>query len=471
MRLRATRLFSIGSGRRLSPAPILDQLGITAAAAYSLRQVRSAASLACRVRRSADNAEANFGFATAAQTRTNLAAIPINNNAGATAAGVTMTVTGTGTEFGQPYVEVRWQGTASAADFLQFNHSAVGAFNPTIHAPVAPGLTYTTSIGFRLVSGTAPSGALFVRGKQCNNAGSFIGGTGVSLGPATSTLQRGAGIAVAAANAAFIQPNIYMSVNNGEVVDATIRFYAANVELGVGNARPLLQRNVPETVAAIGELDAEALLSFVGSGNGFVTTWYDQSGNGRNAAQTTASVQPRIVNAGVIDIANDKPAIRFNGSNTFFSGVSLPLSQLTLSSVLNDVTQASTIRYSIGTGSGTPGRGIFSSFTGSPNASLGYIPDAGTPVVQTGFLPTIGQSYVVSLTTTATASSIWANGGNNATGGRITLNQLFIGQRGDGQWYYDGYNSETIVFPSALSTADRQLLERNQGQYYGVAVA
>jgi hypothetical protein len=214
-----------------------------------------------------------------------------------------------------------------------------------------------------------------------------------------------------------------------------------------------------------------ATTNVVRTGNGFVTTWYDQSGNGRNATQTTAGQQPRIVNAGVLDIANGKPAVRFNGSNTFFSGVSLPLSQLTLSSVLNDVTQAPTVRYSIGTGSGTPGRGIFSSFTGSPNASLGYIPDAGTPVVQTGFLPTIGQSYVVSLTTTATATSIWANGGNNATGGRITLNQLFIGQRGDSQWYYDGYNSETIVFPSALSTTDRQTLERNQGQYYGIAVA
>jgi hypothetical protein len=91
-------------------------------------------------------------------------------------------------------------------------------------------------------------------------------------------------------------------------------------------------------------------------------------------------------------------------------------------------------------------------------------------VVQTGFLPTIGQSYVVSLTTTATVTNIWANGGNNATGGIITLNQLFMGQRGDGFWYYDGYDSETIIFPSALSTTDRQLIERNQGQYYTISV-
>jgi hypothetical protein len=225
---------------------------------------------------------------------------------------------------------------------------------------------------------------------------------------------------------------------------------------------------------AVGDLNTAALLTFVGSGSGFVTTWYDQSGNNRHATQTTAGIQPRIVNAGVLDIANGKPAIRFNGSNTFFSGVSLPLSQLTLSSVMNDVTQQGAIRYSIGTDTGSPesgGRGIFNSFQFSGNQSVGYIPDAGVPVVQTGFTPTIGQSYVVSLTTTATASNIRVNGGNNGTGGRITLNQLFIGQRGDGFWYYDGYNSETIVFPSALSTADRQTLERNEGGHYTITVS
>lgn len=223
-----------------------------------------------------------------------------------------------------------------------------------------------------------------------------------------------------------------------------------------------------------GDLDTVALLAHCGAGNGFVTTWYDQSGNARNATQTTAGAQPQIVNNGVLEIANGKPAIRFNGSSMYLGGVSLPLSQLTLSSVLNDVTQQGAIRYSIGTDTGSPesgGRGIFSSFQFSGNQSVGYIPDAGVPVVQTGFLPTIGQSYVVSLTTTATESSIRANGGNNGTGGVITLNQLFIGQRGDDLWYYDGYNSETIVFPSAFSTTNRQTLERNQGAYYGITVA
>jgi hypothetical protein len=64
-----------------------------------------------------------------------------------------------------------------------------------------------------------------------------------------------------------------------------------------------------------GELDTTSLLSFVGAGNGFVTTWYDQSGNGKNAIQTTAANQPRIINAGVLDTLNSKPALLLDGTN------------------------------------------------------------------------------------------------------------------------------------------------------------
>lgn len=49
------------------------------------------------------------------------------------------------------------------------------------------------------------------------------------------------------------------------------------------------------------DLDTTSLLSFVGSGDGFVTTWYDQSGNGRHATQTTAVSQPQIVSSGVVE--------------------------------------------------------------------------------------------------------------------------------------------------------------------------
>jgi hypothetical protein len=461
-----------------APIPILDQLGVASAAAFSLRRLRAAhTGGAIRVRRSSDNAELDIGFATAVQTRTNLAAIPINNDGGSTPPGVTMTVTGTGTEFGQPYVEVRWQGTATVDFFLQWTHSPYGNFNSAVHAPIAAGLTYSVSFGYRLVAGTAPGGTWFRRALVWDANGSHPGtGHPTAVAPTPlSVLQRFAVIFTAPAGSSYTQPNLYVLITSGQVVDFTMRFYAANVELGTGNARPLLQRNVPEVVADIGDFDAEAVLNHCGTGNGFVPTRYDQSGNARNNTQTTAGSQPQIVSNGALETANGKPAIRFNGLNTFFFGISLSLSQFTLMSVLNDATQAPAIRYPIGTASASLGRGIFSSFTSFPSLnSLGYTPDAlvtSPDVVQTGFLPPIGQSYVVSLTTTATESSIWANGGNGATGGRITLNELVIGQRGDGAWFYDGWESETIVLPSDLSTTDRQILERNPGAYYTVSVA
>lgn len=48
-------------------------------------------------------------------------------------------------------------------------------------------------------------------------------------------------------------------------------------------------------------LDTTALAAFVGSNSAYVTKFYDQTGNGRDAVQATAANQPRIVNAGAYD--------------------------------------------------------------------------------------------------------------------------------------------------------------------------
>jgi len=62
------------------------------------------------------------------------------------------------------------------------------------------------------------------------------------------------------------------------------------------------------------ELDTASLLDFVGSGNGFVSIWYDQSGEGNNLLQTLASIQPQIVSNGSLILENGKPCIDFLGS-------------------------------------------------------------------------------------------------------------------------------------------------------------
>lgn len=65
-----------------------------------------------------------------------------------------------------------------------------------------------------------------------------------------------------------------------------------------------------------GDLDTAAITSFVGANDGFVTTFYDQSGNSRDLTQATATKQPIIVTAGTIETNSGKPKLRFDGART-----------------------------------------------------------------------------------------------------------------------------------------------------------
>lgn len=59
-----------------------------------------------------------------------------------------------------------------------------------------------------------------------------------------------------------------------------------------------------------GDLDTSALTTFVGSGDGFVSKWYNQLGS-NDASQTIASRQPKIVNSGAVETVGGKPSILF----------------------------------------------------------------------------------------------------------------------------------------------------------------
>jgi hypothetical protein len=60
------------------------------------------------------------------------------------------------------------------------------------------------------------------------------------------------------------------------------------------------------------------LLRWVGlsaSDDGFVTTYFDQSGNGNNAVENTASQQPQLVSGGSIITSNGYTVIQYDGTN------------------------------------------------------------------------------------------------------------------------------------------------------------
>ena len=57
------------------------------------------------------------------------------------------------------------------------------------------------------------------------------------------------------------------------------------------------------------------LVAFCGVGDGFVSTWYDQSGNANNATQATTTAQPKIVDAGaLVEDSNGNPWIDFQNA-------------------------------------------------------------------------------------------------------------------------------------------------------------
>lgn len=67
------------------------------------------------------------------------------------------------------------------------------------------------------------------------------------------------------------------------------------------------------------DLDTTSLLSFVGAEDGFVSTWYDQSGNAVNAQQTTPSLQAPIISAGSLLVDNGKPMVDFTGGDYYYN--------------------------------------------------------------------------------------------------------------------------------------------------------
>ncbi len=67
---------------------------------------------------------------------------------------------------------------------------------------------------------------------------------------------------------------------------------------------------------AAGVLDTASLAVFCSTGDGYVSRWYDQSGNGHYLEQTSPSAQPKIYSNGTLQL-NSLSAIQFDGSDDY----------------------------------------------------------------------------------------------------------------------------------------------------------
>ena len=195
---------------------------------------------------------------------------------------------------------------------------------------------------FSVVKFDSVSGQERILGEDSTNAegfgigtattGFFRGNGGSSSGPALNATVSTSGDFLFSGNRAS---NTLGFFTNG-VASATVTNSDAFKANSIGGSTNPIDGNVKEIIiyetdqtdnrtaieANIGEhYSISGIPAFDNSVNGFVETWYDQSGNGRDAVQATASKQPLIVESGSLNVDSfSNPTIRFEkDSETHFT--------------------------------------------------------------------------------------------------------------------------------------------------------
>lgn len=214
-------------------------------------------------------------------------------------------------------------------------------------------------------------------------------------------------------------------------------------------------------------LDTSSLTSFCSGTNGFVTTWYDQSGNGRNATQTTAANQPQIVSSGSVINVNTKASLQFDGVNQRFN---IP----TISIAFNNLSIIGVVKSDSATSNGfafanPDSERIYLGYITSSTLYFGYN-DAATKF-NLGAATTNQELIELYAGTNANAYRN-TNASTQITSATTTLNtdNLSIGsykKSGSITTYYDGNIQEIIMYTSNQSS-NRTGIESNINSFYSI---
>lgn len=181
------------------------------------------------------------------------------------------------------------------------------------------------------------------------------------------------------------------------------------------------------------ELDTAAITSFVGANSAFITTKYDQSGNGRNFTQTTAAKQPRIVNAGTLEVENGKPTSRYL-SDTTMSLTGLPTPMPSSAMMYYVIKLTKTANQIMHNGSGNNSAGSWLDFFGNGVTSPGAGQNSGT----------LSWYKNGSILISVNADVLYDNFINtNALMSIKNINMAIVGWTGS---IFDGYGSPSLNF-------------------------
>ncbi len=237
-----------------------------------------------------------------------------------------------------------------------------------------------------------------------------------------------------------------------------------------------------------GDLDTASLKTFVGANSGFVTTWYDQSGNASNATQTTAANQPRVVNAGTVDRRSSDISLVYDGSNDYLEAAStsgLTISPTSFYAVSSRGNTADEIRTIFSTGILASERGygiLYADNTNFATQDKLYNQvrfQAGSQISSRGnYTNTANTNNLLFSTITTTSNNTWYNGGNNASEtysytNNTTTTNITIGVRASPNssanytFYLNGSTTEIVIWQSDQSS-NRTGIENNINTYYSI---
>ena len=232
----------------------------------------------------------------------------------------------------------------------------------------------------------------------------------------------------------------------------------------------VVRRSSDNTTQNIGfvnnELDTASLESFCSGTDGFVTTWYDQSGNANNAIQATASSQPKIVSSGSTILENGKAAVDFDGTDDHL------LTSSTFS--ITSTTTLSVIKMNLASVEGYPVMIQSTNNTGyRQHLNSSYIRGrfSGTNIDDTSISPNNVHALFTIVNDGSTGSLFW-NSQTQSTGSASlsadpTAVLSIAGNIAIRTTFSDGTMQELIVYSSDEST-NRTGIETNINSYYSI---
>lgn len=217
------------------------------------------------------------------------------------------------------------------------------------------------------------------------------------------------------------------------------------------------------------ELDVSTLEGYCTGGlNAYVTTWYDQSGNGRNATQTTAANQPQIVSSGSVILQNSQATLDFNGTTQRFD---IPTIGFAMNSISIMVISKSDSSSSNGMAFSNPDpQRLYAGFISSSIEYFGYNDAAtkfnlGSANTNQSLKELYAGSSTVNAYRNATASTAVSSVSTSVTGDNLSIGSYQQGS--NTTTFYDGNIQEVILYLSDQSS-NRTGIESNINSFYSI---